>query len=62
MIETEVKKYKGDKKYQRDAQRMARAGWHVSNVVDMGKPGWAWFVGPIWVKRRYLVTYTYRNA
>lgn len=57
MQQTIVKKYKGERKCQKDAEKMARAGFRVVSVADQGKPGWRWLVGPVWVKRRILVTY-----
>lgn len=55
MVETKVKKYKGDRAYMKDAEKMTKAGWAVVSVVNKGKP---WGFGGVLVKTRYLVTYT----
>lgn len=57
MTQTVVKRYKGEKAYQKDVARMAAAGYTVVSVVDQGKPGWRFLIGGTGVKRRYLVTY-----
>lgn len=33
-LETKVKRYKGEKAYQRDANRMAAKGWQVINMTS----------------------------
>lgn len=55
---TMVKTYKGEKRFQKDANKLAKNGYRVVSVNDRGKPPLAeWFGGPF-VKRRLLVTYT----
>lgn len=52
--QTIVKKYKGEKRFRKDAEKLAKAGYRVVSVNDQGKPFLQW--GPL-VPRRYLVTY-----
>ena len=52
---TVIKRYKGEKAYQKDAEKMAKSGYQVVAVNDQGKP---WLINGAMVKRRYLVTYS----
>lgn len=55
---TITKEYKGEKRFQKDANKLAKDGYRVVSVNDRGKPPLAdWFGGPF-VKRRIFVTYT----
>lgn len=55
---TIVKQYKGEKAFQKDAEKLAGQGYQVVSVNDQGKPFVATMFGGPLVKRRYLVTYT----
>lgn len=54
MTQTLVRKYKGEKNYQKDAAKLAKEGYRVVAVNDQGKP---WLISGALVKRRLLVTY-----